>query len=619
MLALTGCLQVELYGPLAGAQIRITDLRTGTEVVTGLSSDSVNESRARYALDVWEALGAYLQLALMGAADIPTTEIDGETLYVITVSGGRDQDYNHDQQPDTNPPAIGGTLHAIVSGAQLSLPLLRVNLLTEAVYQAVLPEVDILSDEEILDELNAAASLMLPDINGDKQLNYLDILNWSHVSHSGLYRGDPVWLERLAFSIRENLDAGLISYTGSDVLFRAPWAPANPDSPYARELAECLLPSLFRDLCSFGEFPLIGQETLTPDLQGIMDRLVVSHPWMAARFEQALPMMPPDILLLMRSLRAITIGANTRPSFYDANSGSIHLDADVFWVTRGERLTISTDPDYRAEFAKLVDFADLWRYVKDNDYADAELGGIDANGNRPIETVAQQAAELLFHELAHAADFLPPDEFSSLSPSLSPAETSFAFPSDRLSADQPLQSPELFGIASVLYQGAPISDQEAAYSAGQIGGWFATDGANDLYAYSSQYEDLAMLFEEMMMYVHYGFDRDVAFTTVPDENDPNVDCADYVVRWGVRNRIGTPHVIPRLEQTLAELLPDRDFTADIANLPATRSMTVGLDWCDNLDLGKGGASRRSATRYVAPAPEVLRRPPVHTMGGRKLR
>lgn len=596
-LPLTGCLQAEVYGPLAGAEIRITELRSGADVGGDMSTDTVAESEARYGNGIWQSLGSYLQLVLMGAADTPDMAFESDQLYLVTVSGGEDLDHNNDQSLDAASTPIQGSLHAIVSGAHLSLPLVRINLLTEAVYRALLPDFNAYTDAELLAEMDAAAKLMLPDINGDQGIDYKDVLNWSNIANAARYRGDSVWPERLAFNLRYGLDEELLFYVGSDVVFRAPWTPAKPDTQYAEQLAECLLPSLYRDLCSFSEFPLIGQETLVPDVPAIMDRVVVSHPWMTARLEQVLPMMPPDILLLMRSLRAITVGANTRPSFYDANSGSIHLDANVLWVTEEERLTISTDPDYRAEFAKLVDFADLWRYVKDNDYADAAAGGIDVNGNRSIDGVAMQVAELLFHELAHAVDFLPPAIFTSLDPSLSPAETSFEIPSDRLSSNKPLQSPELFGIASVLYQGAPVSPEEAAYTADQIGGWFAADGANDLYAYSSQYEDLAMLFEEMMMYVHYGLDRDVAFTTVPAEDDVDISCADYVVAWGVRNRIGAPQVIPRLQQTLDEILPDRDFSAEIADLPAPKEMNIGLDWCDNLDLGVGGAIRRAGPGY----------------------
>ena len=154
------------------------------------------------------------------------------------------------------------------------------------------------------------------------------------------------------------------------------------------------------------------------------------------------------------------------------------------------------------------------------------------------------------------------------------------------------------------------------YSAADIGGWFDPDLANDLYAYSSQYEDLAMLFEEMMMYVNYGISRDVAFTTVPTEDDPDVTCSDYVVRWGVRNRIGAPQVVPRLQRVLEELLPDRDFTAELLGLPTPTPMTAGRDWCANLDLGPVTAAARRASRAESPAP--LRRPRPHAYEPRRL-
>ena len=54
-----------------------------------------------------------------------------------------------------------------------------------------------------------------------------------------------------------------------------------------------------------------------------------------------------------------------------------------------------------------------------------------------------------------------------------------------------------------------------------------------------------MLFEEAMMAIHYGFSRDMAFTTVPADAAEERRCSDYQVGWGVRGRIAEEQVISR--------------------------------------------------------------------------
>lgn len=94
-----------------------------------------------------------------------------------------------------------------------------------------------------------------------------------------------------------------------------------------------------------------------------------------------------------------------------------------------------------------------------------------------------------------------------------------------------------------------------------------------------------MLFEEAMMGIHYGFARDIAFTSVPDAAVAEPRCADYRVGWGVRGRVATPQVLRRAEQAVGALLPERDYAADLAALPAPIAMDTRRDWCENLALG----------------------------------
>lgn len=585
---LSGCLQVELYGPVADSTVTISALRDNTEIAV-LRTENEAETEARYDAELWQKLDNFLRLVLAGAVEIPEELLEDDQLYLVTAQDGRDLDYDGNKLLDEPGVELLGKWHAIMTGAQLKLRVVRVNILTEAIYQSLIPQLEELSDAEVIAELDSLANVVVRDLNRDGDTNYIDVLNWSYIANADGYNGAEALLDRLAFAIDYDLDAEILEINGQDIILKAGWAPVVTNSGHADKLIGCLQPILLRDLCTFGDLPLIGQEYPSPTTAEIMSRVVVSHPWMAARFEQLLELYPPDMLLLMRSLSAISIDANTRPSYYDPNSAAIHLDADSFWVTQAERETISTEPDFRGEFAKEVDFADLWRYTKDSDYVDS--GGADSNGNRPIEDVINLSAALFFHELAHASDFFPTSSFGTLPADGTAAETIFEIPSDRLQASLPLQSPELVGIADVLFFGTPADAAQAAYTPEQIGAWFDPDRANDLYAYSDQFEDLAMLFEEFMMHLHYGFERDVAFTTVPDEGDNDTDCSDYRVGWGVRGRIGSSQLQSRLEAVLSELLPERDYTTEVALLPLPRSMNTNLDWCQNIDFGVSAQAR----------------------------
>jgi hypothetical protein len=132
----------------------------------------------------------------------------------------------------------------------------------------------------------------------------------------------------------------------------------------------------------------------------------------------------------------------------------------------------------------------------------------------------------------------------------------------------------------VMFRGVTATDAQKKLTAEQVGLDFEVDNANDSYNYSSQYEDVAMLFEEVMMKYHYNVDRQVAFTDAPPTS--GATCADYVVRWGVKNRIGGTVVKLRAQVIIEELLGVRNSVNYFGNTPLPSQMTNGVDWCKNL-------------------------------------
>lgn len=581
-LILAGCLQVELRGPVVGAEITVQNLRTQEVVIDGVTT-STEQSTAQTWAEQWGDWPDSLRLAFMGSADIPAGDLDDDTLYLVSARGGYDKDWNRDNKIDSAGMPLDRSMHAIMTGAQLKSALIRVNSITDGIYQYLSPRLSSLTDVEILAELDKHTGRMIGDADRNGQKNYQDALTWTRTSQNFPYRGPEIFHTRMARGIQSDLYSTDIRFLDAvNFVDGAELRPYNPDGPWVDDLAECTGAVTFGDLCRLEKLPLLGADDQTPTVDQIMDRLLVSHDWMATRFEQILRSLPADVRLLFRSVSAVVLSSEIRPAYYSSATAAIYLDSQYFWVTREEGLTVSQEADYRAEFRSELAFTDLWRYVKNGEITPSLV--TDANGNLDFEDVRLIAASLLFHELAHAADAIPVAGSSTWHYNLTPFQVATEAVSSDLAAASPLTSAELFSLADVMYRGSLPSFIQRNYSAAQVGQFFENDGASDLYAYSSQYEDVAMLMEEAMMAIHFGIQRDVAFTTVPANGTVDVTCDDYRVGWGVRGRMRSPSVESRMRRVVKALLPERNYLPKIATLPAAKPLPTGVDWCLSLFL-----------------------------------
>ncbi|MEH6519255.1 MAG: hypothetical protein V7742_21465 [Halioglobus sp.] len=586
LIILSGCLQIELRGPVVGAQVVITNLRTGEVIGKRATTTNSKLWLEVYGPEFWNDWTDDIRLLFLGTVGVPPEDVEDNALYLVTASGGRDMDYNLDREIDTVGKAVARDLHAIMTGAQLKEPMNRVSVLSEAVYQMVSPILDQLNDNELRVALNDYGRRMVGDLNGDNRRDFADVLKWSHRLEESPYSGPQVFVERLTRALESTLyDEEILFYDSYNVVMGARWHAVRQQSGAEDLLAGCAGSITFNDLCRFGELPLLGGQSSSPTVDDIMDRVVVSHPWMGRRFEQMLYKMPADMRLLFRSVATIVIDADIRPAYFNPATASIYLDPEYIWITPNEAASISTEPDFRSEFVSRVTFQEWSRYVDGNNWAFPGFYEPDFNGNRDVDDVSAALASLLFHELAHAGDAIPPTTIKLLSPSDTPYDVSTVLISDRLVDNWPLQSFELYGLADVLNAGKPPSSKEANYSAAQVGALFAPDGASSLYSYFTQYEDAAMLFEEAMMAVHYGFQRDIAFVTPPPPEVINLRCEHFPVGWGSRGRINAAQVLPRTQWVVGEMLPERDYRNQLAGLPGPVLMRPGQNWCDNLFLG----------------------------------
>lgn len=362
--------------------------------------------------------------------------------------------------------------------------------------------------------------------------------------------------------------------------------PADANSNYKSSIVNCVNVDSKGDpisLCKLATLPFIGQVSNSPTKATVLAQTVVSHPWMATRFSQLLDQMPSDMFLLFRGVTAVVISADIRPSHYRPDTGAIYLDPADLWLIKSERDTISQEDDFRSEYSNSLNFRALWRYVKNGQDAFGYYPLDGAVSTRSIGDIVLPMADLLFHELAHANDFMQPSSLALLNSQITAEAAIEAVASYRISnsllAQTPLNSQMQFGLADVMFWGETATSAQKLLTPLQVGLDFEVDGANDSYNYSSQYEDVAMLFEEVMMKYHYNADRQVAFTDAPADA---TNCSNYIVRWGLYNRIGNPLVKSRAQLIVQKVLGITNATGYFAGLPAPHSMSIGVNWCANL-------------------------------------
>jgi hypothetical protein len=368
--------------------------------------------------------------------------------------------------------------------------------------------------------------------------------------------------------------------------------PYRAAGPYASALVPCVYESTQRNnvLCPLTRMPFLAQEAPggIPSIEQVMNRVIVSHDWMGKNFEDFLRAHDTrgDFRRMLSSVTAVVIGSHIRPSFYYAGTGAIYLDADEFWLTAEERDTVNEAPDFRSNFGKDLQFSSPWRYTKDN-------ASIFANADPRARTprtqgqLLREAGWLLFHELGHALDFMPPSQYGSLF-TASSAWGNIAtrlnnnqLTSDIASTTYPLTSTIMSGLGQVQYQGATANATQIAYTPTQVGGFFSADLATDDYAYSTKREDTAMLLEEFLMSTRLGIRRDFAITDKAAANATS--SASLVVRWGQRGRAGDARINARLRYVVSQLTPWMPLS-EVDNLAAPFNMRVGDTWSSNLTL-----------------------------------
>ena len=375
-------------------------------------------------------------------------------------------------------------------------------------------------------------------------------------------------------------------------------SPYNASAPMADGLKNCVYANYFIDSCSMSKINLIGQDHSAPTVDEIMNRVVTSHPWMAKNFKLFLEEQDVngDFKSLLRSVSAIVISYDIRPSYYWPVTGAIYLDPADLWLTPEERDSIDVAPDYRGEFGQELQYIMANRYVKNNEKAGSYYAP-DLRIIRTTDDIVPDLASLLYHELAHANDVFPSNTLGNIvgktvySEYLNRKNNTI---SNQLTNAPPKISEEMMALGQVQYQGAKATAEQIAYLPDDVAGFFSSDNAAAEYSYSSIQEDVAMLFDATMMSLRYGISRDNVVMT------PKLEDVDkrYILSWGQRNRIADAAVLPRAKFVFERIMPELDTDALFATLPEARQLQAGLNWWDSIQLD-AKEKRASRARSVS--------------------
>jgi hypothetical protein len=376
--------------------------------------------------------------------------------------------------------------------------------------------------------------------------------------------------------------------------------PFRAGSPYADDLVPCAYDAAQRDsnLCPLSRLPFLAQQNggAPPTVEQVMDRVLVSHDWLGRNFETFLRTQDTrgDFRRMLMSTTAVVLGTHVRPSFYYAATGAIYLDADNLWLTPAERDTVSEVPDFRSDFDRDLAYSGVWRYVQNNQsifvFFDPR-----SRVTRDASYLLYDAGWLMYHELGHALDFMPPSAYGALNAGLSawgniaPRYGAGQLASQTLSGQFPLTSAVMRGLAQVKFFGAAADATQRGYTPDQVAGLFSADIATDEYNYSTSFEDAAMTLEELLMSRRLNIQRDMAIT---DKIGVGTTGSTLIVRWGQRGRVGTAAIRPRARALAQALVPWLD-ASEVDALPAPLAMRAGESWSANLSLPAPPTAQRS--------------------------
>ena len=199
--SLGACFQVQNFGPVSDAQVTVAPLRDQSNILYEGKTWSAEALVALVGEQHWENYGARGRLLLLRQVSMNADNIDPGALYLVTANGGYNADLDGDLYEDAVHTPMLGTLHAIMPGEQLLTMESVVSPASEMGYQWIKSTYEFSDDLSVISELDHVAREFLDDVNGDGQVDMVDMLAFNRMLHEDMYRWHSSWMDELAAAI----------------------------------------------------------------------------------------------------------------------------------------------------------------------------------------------------------------------------------------------------------------------------------------------------------------------------------------------------------------------------------------------------------------------------------
>lgn len=198
VLLLAGCEQTMVNGPVGDAAVTVVDLRSGEVLTTGeFFTDTLEDAMTTYGED-FDTFAGLQQLSLVGTSNLNELEVAADRLYLVSMAGGFDYDASASGTAISAPTQVFGTVHALMTGAQMSAGGHVVGPLSEAAYQWLRPYLDVMTDAEVAAALDEYAEQLVVDVRlGDDDVNYDDLLTFNPLFHIGSFIGPQAVFDQM--------------------------------------------------------------------------------------------------------------------------------------------------------------------------------------------------------------------------------------------------------------------------------------------------------------------------------------------------------------------------------------------------------------------------------------
>jgi len=324
--------------------------------------------------------------------------------------------------------------------------------------------------------------------------------------------------------------------------------PAKLNSPYSKAILKCALKKDGRG-CTPKNVPLLGMRDEELNSDYILKNTIVSHNFLAKNFKEYLNSIHNKYLFaLFSSVSGIVITDEISSSFYYSPTGMIYINASYLWKSHEEFTILKFKKDKRFSRDERKKISTDVDFVKNNKIIYFE----SHKKERTLENLQPNLSRLLFHELTHANDVYPSNQFYSLNKTKSYLKLRTArYESKELVSRQmvyPLTI-KAWEYAIFFVDNELIHPNSHIFTKKDFMDDFVPNIAMVFYSYTTNREHLAMMMENYFMLFTEHFETCNYAYYRPNNNKSELF-------WFQKNRILQPNILLEAKNAIKLMLPN---------------------------------------------------------------